>query len=88
MLRKQGSSRGEPGVRKVTMLIGLRLRPERSQPARPLDPVDAAYRFHNTSKAEEAAKRKPEAAVSAKGDLSRYREIRDFSKTPEPSRRP
>ena len=25
------------------------------------------------------------AAVSAKGDLSRYREMRDFSKTPEPS---
>jgi bifunctional non-homologous end joining protein LigD len=28
---------------------------------------------------------KPEAAVSAKGDLSRYREMRDFSRTPEPS---
>jgi bifunctional non-homologous end joining protein LigD len=28
---------------------------------------------------------KQEAAVSAKGDLSRYREMRDFSKTPEPS---
>ena len=28
---------------------------------------------------------KPEAAVSAKGDLSRYRDMRDFSKTPEPS---
>ena len=27
----------------------------------------------------------PEAAVSAKGDLSRYREMRDFSRTPEPS---
>ncbi len=26
-----------------------------------------------------------EAAVSAKGDLSRYRDMRDFSKTPEPS---
>ena len=28
---------------------------------------------------------KAEAAVSAKGDLSRYRDMRDFSKTPEPS---
>jgi bifunctional non-homologous end joining protein LigD len=28
---------------------------------------------------------KPEPAVSAKGDLTRYREMRDFSRTPEPS---
>jgi bifunctional non-homologous end joining protein LigD len=31
------------------------------------------------------ASRKNAAAASAKGDLSRYREMRDFSKTPEPS---
>ena len=37
MLQRQGWSRGEQGARKMTMLIGHRLRLERSQPARPLD---------------------------------------------------
>jgi bifunctional non-homologous end joining protein LigD len=37
------------------------------------------------AKPKRARSGKPEAAASAKGDLSRYREMRDFSKTPEPS---
>ncbi len=38
-----------------------------------------------TSPTSKGAARKEAARASAKGDLSRYRQMRDFSKTPEPS---